>query len=241
MAELSKKSREKVALAVFIGLVILFICVAVIYIFAGHSLNRAATSLDDTLGDMEDYTAVIFEGIEHPETSDEAGNGTSDSSSGILGFTSSSDTESSDSSITVTEPVSLEEVEESYEDKGAIVITLDLSDLEYYERGIILRKDDEAFGVCAVLETTSASYAKEQISWFAKHDVDSVIALTTDLDLLDKVTGIDIAISVSDEKDLTVGKDIGGVYCIKAPDVGSVGAVIISPSNVVSSKVVQEL
>ncbi len=290
MAGLSSKSREKVALAVFAGLIIAFICVVIIYIVVGHSWNVAAARLDDSLGSMDGYTAILYDGVEHPEeattkdskksdtsgdestasgsksssssasdttskgdeasspmsdesssSKDKSSSSSSASSSSSSASSSSSSKSSSSSAQETTEPIYADEVQADYEEKGANTLVLDSSDLAYYERGVILTRGDERFGVIGVRKSSDMSDIKEQLSWFKKRKVNYIIALTDNLKRVNKLSGIDIVISTKDESSLTVGKNVKGMYCVKAPEEGNVGAVIISPSKVVSSKVITEL
>lgn len=70
MATLSHQSREKIALAVFAGLIVLSLCGFGWYLLVGHSWNVAASNIDDTFGSMEGYTAIVYDGVEHPVDAD---------------------------------------------------------------------------------------------------------------------------------------------------------------------------
>ena len=54
--------RERIALGVFFCLLLLGAIALISYISAGHSLNVAATSIDDITGDMSGYGVILFEG-----------------------------------------------------------------------------------------------------------------------------------------------------------------------------------
>ncbi|HIS41099.1 MAG TPA: alcohol dehydrogenase [Candidatus Aphodovivens avistercoris] len=59
---MDKPSREKIALLVFAALIVLSLAGLGWYIFAGHSWNVAASSIDDTFGEMDGYTAIVYPG-----------------------------------------------------------------------------------------------------------------------------------------------------------------------------------
>ena len=59
---MSVKSREKIALFVFLALIVLSLCGLGWYLVAGHSWNVAASNLDDTFGSMDGYTAIVYPG-----------------------------------------------------------------------------------------------------------------------------------------------------------------------------------
>ena len=63
---MSERSREKIALLVFVALVVFGGCCLLGYIVAGHSWNVAASSLDDTFGSMDGYTTIVYAGTVEP-------------------------------------------------------------------------------------------------------------------------------------------------------------------------------
>ena len=137
--------------------------------------------------------------------------------------------------------VTVAEAKESYEEKGATVFALDTAHPERYEEGTILKKGEHRFGVFSVLEPASKRALEREASYFAEHEVDFVVALVGDKELVEGVEGIDIALSVQDEDLFVMGETLDGTFYVDAPDEGSVGAILISPSNVVSAKVIEEL
>lgn len=67
---MKKISREKAALGFFILLALAGLGVLIAYIVTvGHSLNVAASNIDDATGNLNDYTAIIYKGTatEHHE------------------------------------------------------------------------------------------------------------------------------------------------------------------------------
>ena len=68
-------------------------------------------------------------------------------------------------------------------------------------------------------------------------DYGNLRATVEDLD----AAGIDIVISTQDEDLFVMGETIDGTFYVDAPEAGKVGTILISPSNVVSAKVIEEL
>ena len=294
MATLSHQSREKIALAVFAGLIVLSLCGFGWYLLVGHSWNVAASNIDDTFGSMEGYTAIVYDGVEHPVDADSdvalpdaddepaapgllsaggsdddaghsgegsgagfgstvnpaAGAGATDSRSRGSGVNAEDakaseggtgrGTAASDLSGT-HKGVTAAEAKESYEEKGATVFSLDTDDPGRYEEGVILKKGAHRFGVLSVLESLPARLIERQIAYFAEHEVDFIVVLTSDKEYLEGVEGVDIALSIHDEELFVMGETVNGTFFVDAPDEGSVGVILISPSNVVSAKVIEEL
>ena len=67
------------------------------------------------------------------------------------------------------------------------------------------------------------------------------MVLVSDKKLVEDVEGADIVLSTRDEELFVMGETRDGTFYVDAPDEGSVGAILISPSNVVSAKVIEEL
>ena len=80
---------------------------------------------------------------------------------------------------------------------------------------------------------------EKQIEYFEEYEVDFIVVLTPDKKIVEEVAGIDIVISTQDEGLFVMGETINGTFYVNAPQLGSAGIILISPSNVVSAKVVQ--
>lgn len=137
--------------------------------------------------------------------------------------------------------VTVAEAQKSYEDKKATVFSLDTVDLDQYGEGTILKKGDHRFGVFSVTEPTTVRALEKQVAYFAAHKVDFIVAITPDKAYVEDASGIDIVISTQDEDLFVMGETIDGTFYVDAPEVGKVGTILISPSNVVSAKVIEEL
>lgn len=251
-------------MAVFAALIVLSLCGLGWYLVAGHSWNVAASNIDDTFGNMDGYTAIVYAGtaekskdasektVEDTPTSDEKTllpNGTApddslDSDRDPDDTPASAGTgtlENSDSSKSSKPPLKVDDVQQSYEDKKATVFSLDTENLGQYSEGTILKKGDHRFGVFSVTAPMSLRALEKQVAYFAMHDVDFIMVITPDKAYVDGASGIDIVISTQDEDLFVMGETIDGTFYVDAPEVGKVGTILISPSNVVSAKVIEEL
>lgn len=275
---MSVKSREKIALFVFLALIVLSLCGLGWYLVAGHSWNVAASNLDDTFGSMDGYTAIVYPGTAVEPV---AGKGTGDAAAeddavgdaadgkesaegaaagkeadagspdapgssggkdatGTAGTASVPGTDAGESLLgSKKKTLSAQEAKEGYEEKGATVFSLDTVDLDAYREGVILKKGGHRFGVFGIAEPTSTIVLEKQIAYFKRHKVDFIVLVTPDKEYAEDVSGIDIVVSTQDEDLFVMGETIDGTFYVDAPAVGSVGAILISPSNVVSAKVLQ--
>ena len=123
------------------------------------------------------------------------------------------------------------------------MFSLDTTDLPHYREGVILKKGGHRFGVFSVDGRTSLMALKRQIAYFEKHEVDFVVALTPDKRLVERVAdGLDIVVSTQDEALFVDMGEYGRRHVERRrAREGSFGVILISPSNVVSAKVVEEL
>ena len=255
---MSVKSREKIALFVFLVLIVLSLCGLGWYLVAGHSWNVAASNLDDTFGSMDGYTAIVYPGTAVEPV---AGKGAGDAAAGKEADAGSPDAPGSSGGKDATgtagtasvpgtdageslldskkKTLSAQEAKEGYEEKGATVFSLDTVDLDAYREGVILKKGGHRFGVFGIAEPTSTIVLEKQIAYFKRHKVDFIVLVTPDKEYAEDVSGIDIVVSTQDEDLFVMGETIDGTFYVDAPAVGSVGAILISPSNVVSAKVLQ--
>lgn len=309
---MSVQSREKIALFVFMGLIVLSLSGLGWYLLAGHSWNVAASNIDDTFGSMDGYTAIVYPGTQIPEEPEVP---PTDSEEELLGGkvskdtavksegSSSGDISSNDanaqsaSSSSETNPkggliagaqalltgssqqdsrkdasdnqseaastdeslpldsatdieagslskkkvVTVDEAKTSYEAKKATVFALDTENLSLYREGTILKKGSHRFGVFSVETPLSSIVLEKHIAYFKRYAVDFIVVLTKDKAYVEDAEGIDIAICTQDEELFVMGETQNGTFYVDTPEVGRVGAILISPSNVVSAKVIEEL
>lgn len=139
------------------------------------------------------------------------------------------------------EAISADEVRQSYEDKGATVFLLDTEHLGRYSEGTILEKGGHRFGVFSIEKPMTLLNLKRMVRYFERHEVDFIVAIVADNRLLEDAEGIDIVVSTKDENLFAMGETKNGTFYVNAPEAGKVGAVLISPSNVVSAKVIDSL
>lgn len=211
---MAQKTREKAALAVFVVLIVLIAAALVAYLVAGHSWNVAASSIDDSLGSMEGYSVILFEGLEEEES--------------VFGEDEASEE-------------LLASAEVSYEEKGASVLTLDADDFAYYEDGLIIQCGSRRIGVFSVDIYTLKREMTEMVEYFESYDVDLIVVLTPYAAQVDDIEGIDIAVTTLDEETLSSGESADGTFYVSVPEFGEVGVVYISPSNVVSAKSIDDV
>lgn len=265
---MSQTLREKVALLVFLLLILLTLGGLGWYLTIGHSWNVAASTIDDATGQMDGYTAILYEGtLEESKVSsqkntsstlqdkekDDLPSDSAPSPGSNTGLSNDNTKEDStkterdsvspytNGTLSQKETISLAEVSASYLEKNAHVLELDVVHPYLYKEGMIIKKGAERYGIFSVDRFEPLSEIRKKITYCMKHEVDYVIAITPDASLFEKLSGVDVVISTKDEGIIATGETHEDTFYVNVPIQGSVGAIVISPHNVVSAKVIQEL
>lgn len=263
---MKKLSREKIALIIFALLVVCGFGALMFYLTGvGHSFNAAASAIDDAAGDLDEYTAIIYEGTaEKKKALNEAGldsipeeginktlelgkdqaiqssKGTDEVIASDIAPKSSGDAQGS-SAGQGSESLSVSKVRDSFLRKHASVYQLDLSDPTIYIERTIVKAGKYRFGILAIDEASALPhYISSRIKEYEDAGVDFVIAVVDDLSRVNSTEGIDIVISTQEEGLKPVGVSSDGTFFNDAALVGEVGTLLISPSKVISAKDISE-
>ena len=143
--------------------------------------------------------------------------------------------------VAKSQPVAPEEVQDNYEEKGATVLVLDTADPSQYSDGVILKRGSKRIGVFSVDVPLSEKAAEARVKYFRDCKVDLVVCISSVRTYVRNLQGADIVITLQDEEVSTMGGNSNGSFFVNAPHVDSVGAILVSPSNVVSAKVIESL
>ena len=245
---MKKISREKAALVVFIVLGLSALGVVIAYICTlGHSLNVAASSIDDATGSLDGYTALVYDGT--AESRRESVVDTTGAKNGMLASRSlnrqstqkaaekKGEISASQASDAAKEgegasEVSLFSLQCSYVEKQASVVVVDVENPRRYNERTVVRANGRTFGFVSIDEVTAQeSYLAKRIADYKELGVDLVVCVTKDLSLLEDYSGAAIVISTQDE----------GVFYDDAALKGQVGTVLVSPSRTITAKDVSSL
>ncbi len=255
---MKKISREKAALVVFIvlglsalGIVIAYICTL------GHSLNVAASSIDDAAGSLDGYTALVYDGTAESRREsvvDTAGAQDGKLASRSLNKQSTQKTVEKKDEISASQAsdaakegvgndaVSLFSLRCSYVEKQARVVVVDVENPSRYNERTVVRANGRTFGFVSIDEVTAQeSYLAKRIADYKKLGVDLVVCVTKDLSLLKDYSGAAIVISTQDEGLSPHGALVKGVFYDDAALKGQVGTILVSPSRTITAKDVSSL
>lgn len=143
--------------------------------------------------------------------------------------------------VAKSQSVTPEQVQANYEEKGATVLVLDTADPSEYSDGVILKRGSKRIGVFSVDVPLSEKAAEARVKYFRDCKVDLVVCISSVRTYVRNLQGADIVITLQDEEVSTMGGNSNGSFFVNAPHVDSVGAILVSPSNVVSAKVIESL
>ena len=143
--------------------------------------------------------------------------------------------------VAKSQSVAPEQVQANYEEKGATVLVLDTADPSEYSDGVILKRGSKRIGVFSVDVPLSEKAAEARVKYFRDCKVDLVVCISSVRTYVRNLQGADIVITLQDEEVSTMGGNSNGSFFVNAPHVDSVGAILVSPSNVVSAKVIESL
>ncbi len=251
-----KMSREKAALGVFLFLALAALGVVIAYIVTfGHSLNVAASKIDDAAGNLDGYTALLYQGTAESRRAtvvgDSAGEGEglapralNRQSSQKAGDSSGEEVSAAQASSSVGEgqqgqqgSVSLFSLRVSYVEKQAAVVTIDVEHPEAYNERCIVRANGRTFGFVYIDEVTAwQSYLQKRIADYRVCGVDMVVCVTREIGLLRSYQGASIVVSLQEEGISPHGAMVQGVFYDDAVLKGQVGSILVSPSRTITAK-----
>lgn len=243
---MKKRTREKVALLVFALLVILGGSVLMRYFETGRSWNVAASAVDDVFGQMQGYTAVVYDGTYDPlDALRPAVDPVDDDAEHPATIGAMVAAELSRLPLDMLErPVYASDVRQLYEEKGAGVITLDLDNLKRYAEPTVLRAGDRRIGVVSVDYYASKKQLEKLRKQLSEQGADAYICLVPRLSCLATTEGFQ-AVIVTDDSQAPAGQSTSveseSAHVIYAPEREQVGVLLLTALNVPSSKVYSSL
>ena len=132
-------------------------------------LNVAASNIDDAAGNLEDYTAIVYEGLAEEQKNDTQTLPNYESSTSLNQRSQAVDSGSSDE-LTASEAlpdqneneeekevVTVRSVKKSYVEKGASVFEINVANPSEYDTRSVVRAGKYTFGILSVDNQTAAS------------------------------------------------------------------------------------
>lgn len=138
--------------------------------------------------------------------------------------------------------VFVSDVRNLYERKGAKVVSVDIHDIENDGSPQVVYAGKKKVGIYSVSVYATRSLIARYLDYFEEQDVDVVVCVTQREDYLATLDGTDVVIVTSNREGVPVnGKTRNGTLIVQSPDIGQVGAILLTSNNVPTAKVISAL
>lgn len=248
-----KLTRERIALVVFFVLVAVGAFVLLSYFSTGRGWSVAATAVDDSVGQLDRYTAILYNGVAEPEDDHASSNEGMVASSayeqddaesdketglGLRLLTLAAEVDSADEGR-----VYVSDVREIYETRGANVLTIDVSgNGARYAVPTVFEVKGKKIGIFSVKERLPRLEFHGIVEALRDEGAESVICITPRPVLVSDYDGVDVVLVTQGEHEYSIQNDPDDETVIAhSPTVGSVGVILLSSNNIPSAKSVESL
>ena len=215
------------------------------YIIIGHGWNHAATHIDDHMGDMEGYTAIIYQGTTEPEPGMRDSDGKLYDASVFamldeqnIGYYPPG----REPSFEQRKGVRTGDIVRSYQNKGAAVVAVRLKLFSWYSEPVIVENQGRKVGIYSVRRGISAAGAAAKAQYAREQGADITVAIIDNpVSVVRAAASADVVICAFDADLPSGGRAYNNTLGVDSPYITTVGAVLVAPSNVVSAKVIESL
>ena len=249
-----QRHRERIGLIVFIVAILGIFAAVFGYIMASHSLDLAASGIDENVGQLDGYLTIIFEGdntprVEKTSTTEKILKQATEFFIGDDSKTTTSEPQT-DKDIK-TEKATTENVRDFYKDKDSTVCKIKCSDYAAYTSGEVFERGYWKIGVLSVtpeilstqtvstIPTQAFKAIQERIYKLRYEDeVDLVVVLSPDQKITKYIDKVDCAICKTVTDDIPdEGKTVDNIFVMRVPNVGIIGTVLSSPAKMLQGHV----
>lgn len=258
---MKERVRERIALVVLIALVALAGSAIIAYFAFGRSWSVAATIMDDAVGRMNGYTALVFNagdsgsgvvGLSGQSAARQAAASVSDKGSeSIRQSEAPADTDTIGLRImayyTLANPYGLQEVDpqavvDLYEEKDTNVAILDVAGYGVGSAPEVIEVGDKKIGVFYAVGYKSNSQIAKITDRLRDDGAEAIICITPRLETLQSTVGIHAVLVQDVNDDLAGGSTRSGDTLITAvPSSGKVGVILFSSNNMATARVIDAL
>lgn len=242
---MQKRARERVGLVIFFALVLLGGTVLLGYFTTGLTWTVYATMLDDTVGNMGGYAAIVYPGTVQEELDGGADAEPEADPDDIPSFADSMGLRilSYYPGIYAEdyEGVFISDVRDLYEKKDAEVITIDALEVLRDPAPQTLRAGDRTIGIFGAEAYQTKAILKKEIAELRDQGSDVVVCVTRRMALLSTLEGIDVVVLTEDCGYRLTGTRVGDTLVVQAPRTGEAGVLLLSGNNVASARSIDAL
>ncbi len=194
------------------------------FLSTANTFTVAATKVDDSVGTMDQYSTIVYSGIRANDDIDDI-------------LSSDQDGDFPTINLPQQDKIYLSDIRNAYFDKGSDVVTLDLVSIQKSEKPVIYYAGNKKIGFFYIDQYTSSSALKKITFDLRKDKVDVVICITKRSLMLGSFDDIDCVLCIEEKSPSETSEGhVGNCLITRAAEIGSIGALNISSSNVVSDK-----
>lgn len=224
---ISRRTREIIALVIMVLLTILGLIVVFWFLSTANMFNEAATKVDDRAGTMDHYTTIVYSGTRKPDEIDEP-----------LDTSNSSSDFDIDNVPKRGDFVYASDIRVAYENKGSDVMTLDVPSVESSESPIVYDVSSKKIAFFSVSSYTTKRQLEEIVGGLRANRAEIVVCIVPRSVMLGTFDGIDCVLCTEEKSPSETSEErIGNCLIARAAEVGSVGVLNITSSNLVSDKI----
>ena len=246
---MSNVTRERAALVIFFVLILMGAFILTSYFYTGRGWSVAATAVDDSVGQLEDYTVIVYSGVAEPDPAAREDAASPDEDDKIteadremgLGFellNLTQEVEGLDAGR-----VFVSDVRELYETRGPDVLSLDLSQGgSRYAVPQIFSVDGKKIGVFSLDKRLPADELAVIVDALREKGAVSILCIAPRPALISSYEGIDVVILTTGTHGYSISNDPEDQTVVtNSPEIGDVGVILLSSNNVPSAKSVDSL
>lgn len=247
---MSKTVREKIALVIFLALIVFGGVIFAAYFTTGRSWSVAATIVDERVGSMDGYAAIVFAGS---GDGDEAGaqkrepaegsNTVSESDEAAVSYLGSSVFNLINQLVYYPghKGVFVSDVAKIYLTKDADIFTLDMANPEKYANGEVFDVGDHKIGILYVPTYLTQRMLDARIQQMRNEGAHEIVCIAKRIEMLGGFDGIDVLLLDEPYGPKEDGReDLGSTVVLENPPKGQVGVAIFTSNGVPFVRTIEE-
>lgn len=214
------------------------------YFATGLTWTVYATSLDDKVGSMDGYTAIVYPGTVDEDQSDDASYSEEQEELPPISDTIGLRVLSFYPRVNVEgyDGVYVSDVRDLYSGKEAEVLTINAQSFLNDPVPQLRYVGNKTVGIFGARSYITKNNVHKIVEMFKRENVDSIICVTKRLAMLSTLEGIDVVILTEDSLEYTeTGNRVNDTLVIQAPKKGEAGVVFLSNNNVASARSIDVL
>ncbi len=232
---MKKKTRDITAVVLIFFLLISGAIIMAYFIFMGHNWNYAASHIDESIGRMDGYAVVLYKGTQEQDNLlDNA-----EVYKKLNPYIKNNDNRFEVNDVALN----IKKAEQLYQSKGATTFVVDTRSIDSYKIPFTVIKNGISIGFLSAFSNETRSSIRSDVKMLEGLHPHYIVALTNDgllsYSAVDGLIG-PVSIVINTSKQVYVSNEHPTpIFQVRSPYKNTIGAVIISPSGVCSTKILK--